>query len=165
MGLAGCCLGNGNRGAPLLHPGHGLSAGTPSVPSLAPGSWPVLWSTPVLGVPFLFPDFFNLTDHCFRLCLQFPADASRLEVFLGMREKRRRKHKSCPRSPNKEHLLYPSSKLHAMRPSPGHYSELVSATPLEFSHASCGIMPTVWHCPAKGSCLPQLWLPENSSIR
>lgn len=31
----------------------------PSVPSLAPGPWPVLWPTPVLGVPFLFPDFFT----------------------------------------------------------------------------------------------------------
>lgn len=31
----------------------------PSVSSLAPGPWPVLWPTPVLGVPFLFPDFFT----------------------------------------------------------------------------------------------------------
>lgn len=45
--------------------------------------------------------------------------------------------------PDEEHLLYPSSKLHSIRTSPGHYSKLVSATPLEFCHASCGIMPTV----------------------
>ena len=31
----------------------------PSVPSLAPGPWPVLWPTPVFGVPFLFTDFFT----------------------------------------------------------------------------------------------------------
>lgn len=60
VGLAGCCLGNGNCGAPPLHPGHGLPTSTPSVPSLAPGPWPVRRST-ALGVPFLLPDFFTLT--------------------------------------------------------------------------------------------------------
>lgn len=36
VGLAGRRRGNGNRGAPPLHPGHGLPASTPCFPGLAP---------------------------------------------------------------------------------------------------------------------------------
>lgn len=34
--------------------------------------------------------------------------------------------------------------------SPGHDSKLVSTTPLASFHASCGVKPTVWHCPCQG---------------
>lgn len=58
--------------------------------------------------------------------------------------------------PNKEHLPCQSSTLHALWASSGHESNLVSTTPLASYHASCGIMPTVRHFPARGFCFPQL---------
>lgn len=73
--------------------------------------------------------------------------------------------KDPPPHPKKAHLLCQSNKFHAMWTTPGHYSELVWATPLASSHASCGIMLLSGTAPARGSCLSQLWLSENSSIR
>lgn len=60
-GLAGCCLGNGNRGAPPPPPGH--RACQPASPVSPVGPPRSVRSTPVLSVvPLLFPDFFTPTS-------------------------------------------------------------------------------------------------------
>ena len=53
VGLADCCLGNGNRGAPPPHPGHGLSASTPQCSQSSPRSLagPLAYSCPWYPFP------------------------------------------------------------------------------------------------------------------
>ena len=141
----------------------------PRRPPVSSGSWPVCLYPQVFSVcppaPGLSSGLLlslaslslflhsSLTDHCYRLSLQFPPDASRLPGFPSNEGKWKHRDKAWDHHPNKEHLLCRRSKRHAMWASPGHYSKLVSATPLEFSRTSCGIMLTVWHCPCQ-SCLP-----------
>lgn len=105
--LAGCCLGNGNSGAPLLHPGHGPSASTHNVPQSGP--WLLACPPGLLRLSLVSLSSFLVSSlrphHCFRFSLQFPSDASRLPSFPRNEGKWRNRHVSGNPHPNKEHLL------------------------------------------------------------
>lgn len=147
MGLVGCCLGNGT-GAPLRF--IRVVACQP-VPRVFP-VWPPF---PGLQLSLVSLSSFLISSTSLTTVTDFPSSSHwTLPGFPRSEGKWGYRHMSEDARPSKEHLPCQSSTLHALWASPGHYSELVSTSLVASFHVSCGIMPTVEYCPARGFCLP-----------